>query len=216
VVIVRGGPGATRGRGGSPLLTSPQTPQYRNPAVTAKMDGANAKIAVTTDVYMAGSDELKAQLTYTLDIGPDAQAEVAWKLDWKAGNATAREAGLRFVLPAASDHMSWFRDSVYTDYPAGHMANPRGFALGNEEAFTANRRDVLWLSLSGAGNCGLVALNTTQPLHTHGRIDSNGATLFLSSAIASTGWGVTGDEIPLTKTTPLTGAFRLRVASSAK
>ena len=62
------------------------------------MDGAVAKISVTTDVYLAGSDELKGQLHYTLDIGADAQAEVAWNLDWKATNTTALEAGLKFLL----------------------------------------------------------------------------------------------------------------------
>jgi beta-galactosidase/beta-glucuronidase len=216
VVVVRGGPGATRGRGASPTLTSPQPPQYRNPVVTAGMEGPNARITVNTGVYLAGSDELKGQLTYTLDIGPDAQADVTWNFAWKAANATAREAGFRFVLPAAADRMSWFRDSLYTEYPAGHIASPRGSVLGNDTAFGAARRGVRWLALSGAGGYSLVAMNTAQPLHTHGRVDNNGVTLFLSSAIASTGWGVVGDDIRLTQATPLTGGFRLRVASAAK
>ena len=101
------------------------------------MDGANAKIAVTADVYLAGSDELKGQLTYTLDIGPDAQADLTWNLAWKAADATAREAGLRFLLPAAADRMSWFRDSLYTEYPAGHIAAPRGSATSKDAAFSA-------------------------------------------------------------------------------
>jgi len=216
VVIVRGGPGADRGRGAAPTVVSAQPPQYRNPAVTARMEGANAKITVTTDVYLAGSDELKGQLSYTLDIGPDAQADVTWNLVWKAAAATAREAGLRLVVPAAADHMSWFRDSIYTEYPAGHIASPRGSALGRDTSFGATRRGVRWLSLSGAGGYSLVALNTSQPLHTHGRVDNNGITLFLSSAVASTGWGVVGDDIRLTQASPLTGGFRLRVASNAK
>jgi beta-galactosidase len=216
VVVVRGGPGATRGRGAASIVTSPQPPQYRNPAVTARMEGANAKITVNTGVYLAGSDELKGQLPYTLDIGPDAQADVTWSFAWKAANATAREAGFRFLLPAAADHMSWFRDSVYAEYPAGHIASSLGSALGKDTAFSATKRGIRWLALSGAGNCSLVALNATQPLHTHGRVDNNGVTLFLSSAIASTGWGVVGDDIPLTQAKPLTGGFRLRLASGAK
>ena len=40
--------------------------------------------------------------------------------------------------------------------------------------------------------------------------------LFLSSGIASTGRDVTGDDIRLTQTAPLTGSFRLRVAANAK
>jgi beta-galactosidase len=216
VVVVRGGPGATSGRGAAPTLTSPQPPQYRNPAVTARMEGANVKITVNTGVFLAGSEELKAQLAYTLDIGPDAQADVTWNLAWKAATATAREAGLSFLVPAAADHMSWFRDSVYTEYPAGHIASPQGSVLGADASFSATRRGIRWLALSGAGNHSVVALNTGQPLHTHGRAGNNGVTLFLSSAVASTGWGVVGDDIRLTQTTPLSGGFRLRVASGAK
>jgi hypothetical protein len=216
VVVVRGGPGADRGRGAAPTITSTQAPQYRNPVVTARMEGANARITVTTDVYLAGSDQLKAQFTYTLDIGPDAQADVAWNLAWKAAAATAREAGLNFLVPAANDRMTWFRDSVYTEYPAGHIASPQGSVTGKDAAFSATRRGIRWVALSGAGNYSLVALNTTPPLHTHGRVDNKGITLFLSSAIASTGWGVVGDDIRLTQATPLTGGFRLRVASNAK
>jgi hypothetical protein len=180
------------------------------------MEGPNARITVNTGVYLAGSDELKGQLYYTLDIGPDAQADVTWNFAWKAANATAREAGFRFVLPAAADRMSWFRDSRYTEYPAGHIASPSGSALGNDTAFAATRRGVRWLALSGAGAYSLVALNTTRPLHTHGLVDNNGVTLFLSSAIASTGWGVVGDDIRLSQTNALTGAFRLRLASNVK
>jgi hypothetical protein len=73
-----------------------------------------------------------------------------------------------------------------------------------------------WVSLSGADNYGLVALSAGKPLHTHALASANGITLFLSSGIASTGRDVTGDDIRLTPATPLTGAFRLRVSSSAK
>ena len=216
VVVVRGGPGATSGRGAPPTITSAQPPQYRNPAVSTMMDGGNAKITVTTGVYLAGSEELKAQLSYTLVISPDAQADVTWNLAWKAAPATAREAGVRFVLPAAADRMSWFRDSVYTEYPAGHIASPQGSVLAKDTAFSATRRGIRWLALSGAGDSSLVALSTGQPLHTHGRVDNNGITFFLSSAIASTGWGVVGDDIRLTQAAPLSGGFRLRVVSGAK
>ena len=61
-----------------------------------------------------------------------------------------------------------------------------------------------------------MALATVKPMHTHARVESNGTTLFVSSAIASTGRDVTGDDIRLNQTTPLTGGFRLRVAASGK
>ena len=57
-------------------------------------------------------------------------------------------------------------------------------------------------------------MNTGQPLHTHGRVEDNGITLFLSSAMASTSYGVPSDDMLLTKTKALTGGFRLRVAKA--
>jgi beta-galactosidase len=204
-----------RGRGAAPV-SSAQPPQLRNPVVTAKMDGANARIEVTTDVFLSGSEEVKAQLAYTLDITPDAQAEVTWNLAWKAAAASAREAGLKFLLPAATGRMTWFCDSLFTEYPAGHIASPQGSITSKDAGFGSSRRDMRWLSLSGAGDCGLVALAAAKPLHTHARADSNGVSLFLSSGIASTGRDVTGDDIRLTDATPLTGAFRLRVTSNPK
>jgi hypothetical protein len=202
-----------RGTPPPPTISSPQPPQYRNPAVTARMDGANARIEVTTDVYLAGSDELKGQLNYTLVVTPDAQADVSWKLTWKAGDATAREAGLKFLLPAAADRMSWLADSFWTETPADHIGNPHGSITSQDATFGSSRRDLRWVSLSGAGNSGLVALNADKPLHTHASADAKGTMLSLSSAIASTGRDVTGDDIRATQATPLTGAFRLRVAA---
>jgi beta-galactosidase len=209
------GPGGRGGRGAAPV-SSAQPPEYHNVAVTARMEGANAKISVTADVYLTGSEELKGQLTYTLDISPDAQADLTWNLAWKAADATAREAGLKFLLPAATDRMSWFSDSLWTEYPADHIASVQGSATSKDIAFSSSRRDVRWLGLSGAGNYGIVALAAGKPLHTHGRVDNNGIMLFLSSGIASTGRDVTGDDIRLTQATPLAGGFRLRVALNAQ
>jgi hypothetical protein len=198
------------------LVTSTQPPQYRNPVVAARMDGANARIEVTSDVYLAGSEELKGQLNYTLSIGPDAQADLAWKLSWKAADATPREVGLRFLLPAAADRMSWYSDGLWTETPADHIANPQGSVTSKDITFSSSRRDIHWLSLSSAGNNGLVALNTANnPLHTHASAGNSGIMLSLSSGIASTGRDVTGDEIHLTQATPLTGGFRLRVAAAS-
>jgi hypothetical protein len=165
---------------------------------------------------MAGSEELKAQLTYTLNITPDAQADLTWNLAWKAAAASAREAGLKFLLPAAADRMSWSCDGLWTESPAGHIMSPQGSVTSKDAGFNSSRRDMRWVSLSGANNYGLVALAAGKPLHTHALAGANGITLFLSSGIASTGRDVTGDDIRLTPATPLTGAFRLRVSSSAK
>jgi hypothetical protein len=71
------------------------------------------------------------------------------------------------------------------------------------------------MSLSGAGNYGVVALANGRPLHLHGRVENNNFTLFLSSAAASNG-DTPGDDIRLTQATPLAGGFRLRVAANVK
>jgi beta-galactosidase/beta-glucuronidase len=203
-----------RNRGPAPI-SSTQAPQYRNPVVTARMDGANARLEVTSDVYLAGSDEIKAQLNYTLDIGPDAQADLSWKLSWKAADASAREAGLKFLLPATADRMSWFSDSLWTETPPDHIGRPQGSITSKDINFSSSRRDIHWVSLSGAGRNSLVALSTGKPLHAHAAAGDNGAMLFLSSGIASTGLDFTGDDIRLTQATPLTGGFRLRVAAGS-
>jgi hypothetical protein len=203
------------GRGTPPPPPITSAPQYRNSGVTARMDGANARIEVTSDVYLAGSDELKGQLNYTLVVSPDAQADLAWKLSWKAADANPREAGLKFLLPAAADRMSWFADSFWTETPADHIGNPHGSITSKDATFGSSRRDIHWVSLSGTGSNALVALTDGKPLHTHASADANGTMLFLSSAIASTGRDVTGDAISLTQATPLTGGFRLRVASGS-
>ena len=208
-------PNLAAGNRGPASISSPQAPECRNPAVTARMDGVNARIDVTCGVYLAGSDELKAQLNYTLRIGPDAQADLSWTLSWKAADAAAREAGLKFLLPAATDRMSWFSDSLWTEYPPDHIGRPQGSITSQDATFNSSRREIHWVSLAGAGNASLVALATGTPLHTHASAGNNGATLFLSSGIASTGRDVTGDDIHLTRATPLTGGFRLRLAAGS-
>jgi hypothetical protein len=178
------------------------------------MDGANARLEVTSGVYLAGSDELKGQLTYTLEISPDAQADVSWKLSWKAADATAREAGLKFPLPAATNRMSWFSDSLWTETPPDHIGNPHGSVTSKDAAFSSSRRDVHWVSLSGAGGNSLVALANASPLHAHAAAGDNGAMLFLSSGIAAAR-DTTGDTMILTQAAPLTGGFRLRIAAGS-
>lgn len=212
----RGGGGGGGGRGRGPgFVSSTQAPQYRNVVVTAKMDGPNAKLVVTTDVYLAETNELKAQLTYTLDISPDAQADLTWNLAWKAADATAREAGLKFLLPVTTDRMSWFCNSVWTEYPAGHIDGPQGSATSREPAFSSVRRDVHWLSFSGPGSYSLVALASGQPLHLRSHLENSGLLLFLSSTLGSVSRDIPGNDLRLAQATRLTGAFRLRVAANS-
>ena len=211
-----GGGGGGRGRGAGPI-SSRQPPRLTNAVVTGTTDGARAKISVTTDVYLAGSDELKGQLHYTLGIGADAQMDVAWNLDWKAANATALEAGLKFLLPSEMNRMSWLSENLWTEYPTDHIGNPSGSAAGADLSFRSSKRNLHWMTLFGGGKSCLVALPADKPLHARGRADADGTTLFLNSAIGvASGYGanaVPGYDIRLTPETPIEGAFRLRVAA---
>jgi hypothetical protein len=148
-------------------------------------------------------------------VGPDAQADLSWKLSWKAADATAREAGLKFLLPAAMDRMSWLGDSLWTETPPDHVGRPQGSATSKDSYFGSSRRDIHWVALSGAGGNSLAALAGGSPLHAHAAAGGNGVMLFLSSGIASTGVDATGEDIRLTQATPLTGSFRLRVAAGS-
>jgi hypothetical protein len=212
-----GGGGEGRRRGSGPISNS-HPPILTNAVVTATMYGAVAKISVTADVYLAGSDELKGQLNYTLAVGADAQADVAWNLVWKGTNATALEAGLKFLLPAAMDRMSWLSESRWTEYPPGHIGNPTGSITSKDISFRSSKRDVHWMALSGGGKNSLVALGSGKPLHARGRVETNGTMLFLSSAIGvSRDYGssaMPGYDIKLTPDSPVGGDFRLRVATA--
>lgn len=201
------------------MISSSLPPQLKNAAVNAKMEGSVAKISVTADVYLAGTNELKGQLTYTFEIGADAQANVAWNLVWKAPNASASETGLKFLLPATTDTMSWLCDSRWTDYPADHIGKPQGTATSKDISFRSSKRNVHWMSLSGAGKYSLVALRSdNKPLAARGRSDANGMTLFLTSAIGGPAGeislnSVPGYEILLTPDISIGGVFQLRIAT---
>jgi beta-galactosidase len=212
----RGG-GGGRGRGAGPI-TSRQAPVLTNAVVTAQMAGAVARISVTADVFLAESNIVKGQLHYTLEVGPDAQVDVTWNLAWKATNATALEAGLKFRLPPAVDRMAWWSGNIWSEYPAGHIGSTIGTATSKDLSFRSSKRNLHWMSLSGAGEFCLVALQTGQPLHGRGRVDAGGTVLYLNSAIGvASGYGansVPGYDIRLTPDNPAGGGFRLRVAAS--
>jgi hypothetical protein len=198
---------------GAPFLVSNQAPECRNVRVTAQMDGANARIEVTAEVYLVESELRRAQLTYALVVSPDAQADLSWKLVWLAADASAKEAGLSFLLPPSADQLTWFSDSLWTETPIDHIGNPRGSVHSRDITFGFTRRDIRWVSMSGVGPYGLVAQSSGTPLRTHVRVENHGIRWFLSSGVASTGRDVTGDVLNLTQTTPLAGAFRLRVTA---
>jgi len=217
---VRGRGGGGRGRGGGPISSS-EPPRLTNAVVDLSQfalddSGMVNDISVTADVYLAGSDELKGQLHYTFDISPQDEMVVTWHLDWKATNASALEAGLKFLLPSTMNRMSWLSENLWTEYPPGHIGNPTGSATSDDLSFRSSKRDVHWLTLSGAGKYSLVALRADKPLEARCRVETNGTLLFLSSAIGiPSGFGsnaLPGYDIRLAPGAPVGGAFSLRIA----
>jgi len=212
-----GGPGRG-GRRGSGLISSRQPPLLTNAVVTAKMEDGVARISVTTDVYLVGTNVLKGRLRYTLAVGANAQADVTWNLLWQATNATALEAGLKFLLPSAANRMSWLSENRWTEYPPGHIGNPTGSVTSDDLSFRSTKRNVHWLALSGGGQFSLVALPADHPLHARGRVDADGTMLFLSSAIAVpadfSANALPGYDIRLKPGDSIGGDFRLRIAES--
>jgi beta-galactosidase len=212
-----GNAGSGRGRGAG-AISSKEPPKLSN--VSVKKDGAAPKIYVTADVSLAGSDEIKGQLHYTFDAGFDAEVDVTWRLDWKAANATAMEAGLKFLLPAATDRMSWLSENLWTDYPADHIGNPHGSATSKDISFRSSKRNVQWMTLSGNGKFALVALpgGKDKPLHARGHVEPAGTMLFLNSAFGVardfSSSATPGHDITLTAGKPIEGAFRLRIAEN--
>jgi hypothetical protein len=181
-----------------------------------------AHIAVTNDVYLAESPELKGVLSYTMDIGQDAQLNFVWSFAWKSTNAaSAVETGVKFLLPAGADEMTWLCDSRWTEYPPDHIGRPSGTITSKDISFAASKRGVRWMSLFGGGKYSVVALNAgdpSAPLAARARAGANGTTFYLTSAIAGpsgelSGSAVSEFAIRLTPDNPVGGAFRLRVAA---
>jgi hypothetical protein len=114
------------------------------------------------------------------------------------------------------NRMSWLSENLWTEYPPGHIGNPTGSATSDDLSFRSSKRDVHWLTLSGAGKYSLVALRADKPLEARCRVETNGTLLFLSSAIGiPSGFGsnaLPGYDIRLAPGAPVGGAFSLRIA----
>lgn len=200
--------------GAKDFVESKQPPQLRSAAVTGTMNGSVARVSVTGDVFLAESPDPKGQLTYTLDVHPDAQIDVAWTLTWQAADANMWELGMTLLVPPTMDRLAWSRDGLWTEYPQGHIGANDGTATARDVSFRSTKRDARWLWLSGRSGLGLAALAADTPLHGRARSGPNGTTLFLCSAVSvpydfST-WLRPDLLIHLKKGQTVSGAFRLR------
>ncbi len=199
------------------FIGSKEPPQLRNVTVTSALKGDTAHVEVAGDVYLVESPEPKGRLVYTLDVHPDAQADLGWKLAWQAPDAKAWELGMKLRLPKTLDRMTWSRQGLWTEYPPQHIGAADGTATSQDLTFRCTKRDARWMLMSGQGAGGLAVLKTDDPLHVRGRADADSTTAFLSSAVPPpydfSTYLVPDLLVHLKTGQTVAGGFRLRVTN---
>jgi len=171
-------------------------------------------------VYIAESTELQGQAVYTLRVHPDAQVDVDWKLTWKNAECLCFELGVKMMVPHGADSLRWSRETLWTDYPAGHIGAPEGTAVRGDLSFGCTKRDIRWASLSGKQPFGLTVLEGGSPLHIRTGQEAGNTQFFLSSTVAppvcfSTGLAREYQGV-LKKDQTVSGAFKLRLTSATQ
>lgn len=221
--IVTGGPLLNLGEGranhgdhgAKGFVESKAPPQVKNVIVTSVLNGDVAHVEIVGEVFLVESADSKGQLSYTLDIHPNAQIDVNWKLNWTAEDANAWELGLKLSLPSAMNRMTWSREGFWTEYPANHIGATQGTATSADLTFRSTKRDAHWMLLSGTAGNGLAVLSSEAPLHVRAQTNKEATTAFLSSAVAPpydfSTWLLPDLLIHLKKGQSVTGSFRLRV-----
>ncbi len=102
--------------------------------------GDHATVTVAADVSLAETpDDVLGRLTYTLDVHPDGTIDVAYDLAWTAADANAWEFGLTFDLPAAYDHLGWYRDAAVDGVPARHIGAVAGRVDAKDVSFRSDQ-----------------------------------------------------------------------------
>lgn len=199
--------------GAKNYIGSKQPPQLRTATVTTKLADGVAHLEVTADVYLVEAQASKGQFTYTLDVNPYDTVDVNWKMNWQAADANAWELGLKFLLPAQFDHLSWSREGLWTVYPQGHIGATEGTVTSQNVSFRSTKRDAYWASLTNLGGLGIEAHQADGPLHTRANVTPEGTLFFLSSAVAPprdfSSNLVPDYEIHLKRDQPVSGSFRL-------
>jgi len=196
-----------------------KTPPFIDSAgvTAAPVDAAGSiHVSVTGAVLTASGGTPLGSFTATYDIKPDAEIAVTWNVDWSAANKNLWEEGLKILMPPRTTRMSWFRDSYFNDYPAGHIGEPTGACNDTDVLFRASKRNLHWLTLTDRSGIGLVLLPTSGK-SVIGRASSSwpgATTLFASTEVAGptdfSGSWVSDHNIRARKDTPLSGAFTLR------
>lgn len=170
--------------GATNFLESRQSPDVRNVIVSGSMVGGNAVTVVKGLVYLAEQKDALGRLTTTYTMHPDGEVSVKWDLAWAAASVNLWELGMKLPLVGSFENMSWFREGLWSEYPADHIGATTGTAKPADVTFHCSKRDVFWVLLADAKGNGVCALPGASALHTRAMREGAGITLFLSSAIA--------------------------------
>lgn len=223
--ILTGGPvlnlGEAKASGERGFYRAPNPPVLASPQITTTPAGANGiiRVTVTANALGATSGGVLGTFSATYDIKPDAEVAVNWNVDWNTGDTNLWEEGLKISLPASLTHMRWFRDSYFTDYPAGQIGEPLGDCNADAVQFRASKRNLHWLTLTDRAGHG-VALLPVAGTPVIGRANFSagaGTTLFASREVAGpkdfSGSWVSAHDIKARQGKSLSGAFTLRAVA---
>ena len=163
---------------------STSAPRLTDPQVTAAAPTADGRVTITVaaDVSLAEApDAHLGRLTYTLDVHPDGTTDVGYEMAWAAADVNAWEFGLTFDMPAACDHLGWYRDAQWTAYPAGHVGAVTGRVDAKDVSFRSTKRNTEWATLTDAAGDGVAVLRGATPLHVRGEVTPAGTELVAST-----------------------------------
>ena len=172
------------------------------------------RVSVTSRVLTQAGGTPLGSLLCTYDIHPNAEIGVQWSLDWTAPDTNLWEAGLKLSVPSGDSQMTWFRDSYFTAYPAGHLGEPVGTSRAGDTLFRSSKRGLHWMTLTAPAGTGLTLLADGTPLIARAAPGAGGTTLFASREVAGprglSGSWVADHAIRAAKNKPLAGNFLLR------
>jgi len=72
-------------------------------------------------ILVKGSYNKHITVVYNINVSSNGKIKIAYKLD-KLPNELIREAGIKFYLDKVVDHLSWKRNSYWSNYPSGHLS----------------------------------------------------------------------------------------------
>jgi beta-galactosidase len=220
--ILNGGPilnlGEAKAGGEKGFYRASNPPVLASPQITAAPAGADGilRVTVTANALDATTQSVLGTFTATYDVKPDAEVAINWNLNWTTGDTNLWEEGLKISLPAGLTHLRWYRDSYFTDYPAGQIGEPSGDCNAEDVQFRASKRNLHWLTLTDRAGNG-VALLPVAGTPVIGRANFSagvGTALFASREVAGpkdfSGSWVSAHDIKARQGKPLSGAFTLR------